>query len=171
MNTERMEETVRLSGFVLPEELEDKLERGVITPLQVEQIIREVSEKIDRVESRNSKIRGYRKYINELTSYRSEIRKLTKKRYKNNFYLRKRRVAFIKMITMNKSYTIRFMDMKPLLLDFIESEKSTKQDLFDLENLLFDKLAYNHSSDREVYYNEELLEIVQGEINKLNDPS
>ena len=85
MNTKRMEETVRLSVFVLPEELEDKLERGVITPLDIEQIIRIVSEKIDRLKSRIPKIRGYRKYINELTSYRAKIRKLTKNRYENNF--------------------------------------------------------------------------------------
>ena len=80
------------------------------------------------------------------------------------------------MITMKTSfnedeYNKRLVDMIILLLDLIESEKLTKQDLFDLENLLFDMLAYNHSSDQEVYYQEKLLKIVQGEINELNDPS
>ena len=131
MNTERMEETVRLSGFVLPEELEDKLERGVITPLQVEQIIREVSEKIDRVHDNVVyRTKETTQYINDLSEYIKIIRKHTRNDTQSRN--RKRKHTFIKMIKTKSSQPYSRIATK--IIDIIESEKMTKQNcekLFD----------------------------------------
>ena len=122
MNTERMEETVRLSGFVLPEELEDKLKRGVITPLQIEQIIREVSEKINRVHNMY-RTKETTQYINDLSEYIKIIRKHTRNDIQSRN--RKRKHTFIKMI---KSKRIQpYSRIVTKITDIIESEKMTKQ--------------------------------------------
>ena len=141
MNTERMENTVRLSGYVIPKELEDKLERGVITPLQVKQIIKEVSEKIDRVGGGMYTYRDKEtvQYMNDLSEYINIIRKqLRNRNEKQNIQSRnrKRKHTFIKMIKTKCSQPL--LRIVKNIKDMIESEKMTKQNcekiFVDMEN-------------------------------------
>ena len=124
MNTKRMEETVRLSGYVIPKELEDRLKRGVITPLDIEQIIIIVSEKIDRVKVVNRyKEKEKVQYKNDL----SEYIKIIRKHIRNDIQSRNRRRkhTFMKMI---KSKRIQpYSRILKNIEDMIESEKMTKQ--------------------------------------------